>query len=571
MPMMLQGSGVSRGIVIGAVRYAGGVTVAVNEYSVAEKDTGAEVTRFKRALAAARRKLKSVRGRIPRRTPADIRSFIDTHLLMLEDPALTDAVGELVRTRQCNAEWALLQQRDRVVGLFESMDDEYLRTRRDDVEYVVQLILDALAGAGQADEAPQPGEIVVAHILGPADIVQLHHAGATGFITETGGPLSHAVIVARSLGLPGIAGLHDARRLLRPGERVALDGERGLVIAEPDALTLDQFKSLQREDTKAKRALRGLRDAKAVTRDGKHIRLQANIELPEELRTVRNAGGADGIGLYRTEFLFLGRESPPDEDEQLAAYVRALDAMHGEPVTVRTLDLGADKTMPGLHQGDNPALGLRAIRLGLREPGWLSPQLRALMRAAARGPLQIMVPMVSNLTELRQFRQLMLEARADLERRRVRFDPQPRVGIMIEVPAAALSAHLLVRHVDFLSIGTNDLIQYSLAIDRTNDEVNYLYNPLHPAVLRLISLTLQAGRRAGVPVTLCGEMAGDTTYTRLLLGLGLETFSMHPANLLEVKRAVRDCDTEQAGRLTRKLLRCGDPLRAEELLSQLNG
>lgn len=570
MPLMLHGIGIPGSVAIGRVLHGGAPLHAVVERRLAVGAVPAEQARYRRALAHARRQLRKVRSQIPRRTPADIRSFIDSHLLMLDDPAFGDAVTDRISTGSCNAEWALIQQREALLAVFDRIDDPYLRTRRDDVAHVVERVLAELSGPLPDDEKPAGGLIQVAESLGPADVLRLHQRGAAGFVTQTGGPLSHAAIVARSLHMPAVVGVRDARRLLRDGESIVLDSADGVVLAAPDQRAIECYRKRQRSEARARAALRALRDVPTLTRDGLAVALLANIEQPGDLRAVRRAG-ATGVGLYRTEFLFLNRGKPPGEAEQYAAYAKVVDRMRGRPVTIRTLDLGADKGVAGRPAtGDNPAMGLRAIRLGLREPDWLMPQLRALLRAAARGPIEIMLPMVAHPVELRQFRELLAHAHAELKARGVRCTGEVPVGVMIEVPGAALAAAQLARHADFLSLGTNDLIQYTLAVDRGNDEVNYLYDPLHPAVLKLIATVLNAGRRAGVPVSLCGEMAGDARYTRLLLGLGLTRFSMHPSRLLEVKQALTTADTAAAKRLSARLLNCIDPQRATELLDQLN-
>lgn len=529
-----------------------------------------EVARFKRALAMARRELRKVRRQIPRSTPPEIRAFIDAHLLMLQDPALNDAVVDRIRADRCSAEWALASQRDALLAVFDTIDDAYLSTRRDDVTHTVDRLLVALADPLPDDVDVAAGVIHVAASIDPADVLRLHQRGVAGFVTETGGPLSHAAIIARSLHIPAIVGVRDATRLVRTDEFAVLDSDAGELVIGPDAEALTGYRRRQRDEARARTALRALRAVPAVTLDGETVSLYANIERPEDLRAAR-AAGATAIGMYRTEFLFLNRSEIPDEDEQYAAYARVVDGMRGRAVTIRTLDLGADKLprdRPAA--GANPALGLRALRLGLREPEWLLPQLRALLRAATRGPLAIMLPMVAHASEVRLFRELLDDARAALRADGVRCADTVPVGAMIEVPGAALTAAQIARETDFLSIGTNDLIQYTLAVDRANEEVTDLYDPLHPAVLQLITTVLRVGARAEIPVSLCGEMAGDVRFTRLLLGLGLTRFSMHSSHLLAVKRVITESETATARRFAKRIMEKTDPAKAWALLDELN-
>jgi len=488
-----------------------------------------------------------VRAQIPRGLPSEIAAFIDTHLLMMEDRSLTEAVAALIKEHKINAESALIRQRDALISVFEQMEDPYLRTRKDDVTHVADRILRNLL-KGEKAVLPKPGagepQVVVADDLTPADIILMQQQHVVAFITEYGGPLSHTAILARSIGMPAVVGLHNARRLLQEDEWVIVDGEPGHAIAAPDAGALKFYRAKQERQAESRKALAKLKDKAAVSRDGQKVTLLANIELPEDAKQAARMG-AEGVGLYRTEFLYMNREGLPDEDEQYEAYARVVASVKG-PITIRTLDLGADKQVDsGRHEGptpNNPALGLRAIRLCLREPELFRAQVRALLRASAHGDVKIMLPMISSLQEFRQALALMETARAQLLREHKKVGAHVDIGAMIEVPAAAIAAPILARHAKFFSIGTNDLIQYTLAIDRVDDEVNYLYDPLHPAVLQLIRLTIQAGVRFGIPVAMCGEMAGDPRFTRLLLGLGLTEFSMHPANILEVKRQIIESD-----------------------------
>lgn len=576
MTLALKGIGVSRGIAIGKACVLERDRLDVLESPIPPHLIENEVARFEAALQLARQQLSAIREQIPSNSPPDITAFIDTHLLMLKDSTLSVGPVHLIRTRQCNAEWALKLQRDSLVTVFDEMDDPYLRTRKDDVDHVITRIQRILL-AKDNDVAKTAGPalkncIVLADDLTPADTVLMQHQGMIGFVTEYGGPLSHTAILARSLELPAVVGLHRARRYIRDQELMIVDGERGIVLADPDEATLAYYMRRQREERRYYAQLAKLRTEPAVTLDGQAVTLLANIELPEDVQAVKKVA-ASGIGLYRTEFLYMNRPTPPTEEEHLAAYLRVLRTIKGKPVIIRTLDLGADKQVDGGREGrvaTNPALGLRAIRLCLKDPGLFRPQLRAILRASASGPVRLMLPMLSNMQELLQALHLIEETKQELKNQGLPFDDSMPVGGMIETPAAALSAHIFARHLDFLSLGTNDLIQYTLAIDRIDDEVNYLYDPLHPAVLQLIHMTIKAGRRAGIPVSMCGEMAGDIRYTRLLLGMGLTEFSMHPSSLLEVKRVVNSSHLNKLTRLAQKVLHAHSSHEAAALMERIN-
>ncbi|HWY25894.1 MAG TPA: phosphoenolpyruvate--protein phosphotransferase [Nevskia sp.] len=560
MSLWLSGIGVSRGIGIGRVQRLHGGDLEIPEYSLPPSEIEHEVTRFFGAQRRAKEQLRQIRAQIPGGAPGEIAAFIDTHLLMLDDRSLTEAVVTLIRGSHCNAEAALKKQRDALTAVFEQMEDPYLRSRKDDVQHVSARILRILlkqeknVAATRTEQAEPP--VIVADDVTPADIILLSQQGVAAFITEYGGPLSHTAILARSFGIPTIVGLHGARRLLRENEVVIVDGDLGHALADPDTQALDFFEAKRRRQQADRAALSQLRDKPAISRDGLRITLLANIEMSEDAQHAAELG-ATGVGLYRTEFLYMNRRDLPGEEEQYQAYARVVAAVKG-PITIRTLDLGADKQVDsGSRQGptpNNPALGLRAIRLCLKEPELFRTQVRALLRASAHGAMQIMLPMISSVQEFRQAQQIIAAAREQLRLEGQAMAEDIPVGAMIEVPAAALAAPLLARHARFFSIGTNDLIQYTLAIDRVDEEVNYLYDPLHPAVLRLIRMTIEAGERAGVPVAMCGEMAGDPRHTRLLLGLGLTEFSMHPASVLEVKRIIMESNVGELRRQAQRLL-----------------
>ncbi len=532
-------------------------------------EVASEIRRFRKAIETARQELQSVRDQVPPGTPKDIAEFIDAHLLMLEDVTITEAPQDLIRNQLCRAEWALQIRRDAMVQVFDAMDDPYLRTRKDDVVHVVfqiQKILIREDGAESAAEEEMEGRVIIAQDLSPAETILMSNCGIAAFVTEFGGPMSHTAILARSLGIPAVVGVRNITQYLRHGEVLVVDGEQGVVLADPGDAIRDHYRRRLEEYRAHKAALSCLLDQPSRSADGETVQLLANIELPEDIAHAK-AGGAIGVGLYRTEFLYMNRTSMPDEEEHLAAYLAVVRGLDGIPVTIRTLDLGADKQVDGgsaLQRPPvrNPALGLRAIRLCLKQPELFMPQVRAILRASAASPVRIMLPMLSNLSEIRSSRRIIEEAKRELQRDGLPFAADIPVGGMIEVPAAALSAPQFARHLDFLSIGTNDLVQYTLAVDRGDDEVNYLYDPLHPAVLKLICLTVEAGRQQGIPVSMCGEMAGDPRYVRLLLGMGLRALSMQPNSLLEVKEIVRGSRVRE---LTRQVEQLFERLNSEEI------
>jgi phosphotransferase system enzyme I (PtsI) len=538
------------------------------------EEVPAELERLESALACARRHLEEIRSQIPAGTPKHIVEFIDAHLLMMTDSALVDAARDLIQEHSVNASWALQSQRDTLVEIFDRMEDAYLRTRRDDVDHVVQQIQVFLDGNTDADvlaEAEVEGRVIVAEDLTPADTILLRHRGVAAFVVEHGGPMSHTAILARSLDIPAVMGVHRATERLREGELLVVDAETGTVLTELDQSILEYYRSRLASFDAHRRELRRLVREPSASHDGVPVVLLANLELPEDVAAARDNGAA-GVGLYRTEFLYMNRDELPDEEEHLATYLDIIRGLDGIPLTIRTLDLGADKQIPdtSFHPArSNPALGLRAIRLCLQEPGLFLPQLRAILRASAAGPIRLMIPMISCMAEVNAVLGLVAEARRQMRRDGLAFDPLMPIGGMIEVPAAALMAGALAKRLDFLSIGTNDLIQYTLAIDRVDDTVSYLYDPLHPAVIRLIRHVIQAAAATRTRVSMCGEMAGDPRYTPLLLGLGLRELSMQPGSLLEVKDRLRRCDIAALTETIEKLLDNIDEMPASALLEQL--
>jgi phosphoenolpyruvate-protein phosphotransferase (PTS system enzyme I) len=567
--LALHGAGVSDGIAIGKAFVLTREMPDITPKTLSEDQTPNEVERFLAAVQAAKAQLLKIRSQIPADAPAEAASFIDTHVMILEDKMISEEPIEIIRGQRRNAEWALKVQSDRLSEIFEQMEDPYLRNKKVDVRHVVERIMRHLLDQDTEDDVLDPGEIVVATDLTPADTVVLKNKKIHAFVTTMGGPISHTAILARSLGIPAVVGVHNATRYIRGGEEIIVDGKRGVLIVAPEESTIAEYRRRQRDIQRRRLELARLRKSRAITTDRQPVTLLANIELPGDIKAALDAN-AHGIGLYRTEFLFMNRPTPPTEEEQFRAYVRVVRAMPGKPVTIRTIDIGADKQVDGTGHltagGQNPALGLRAVRLCLQEPSLFRPQLRAILRASAFGRVRLMIPMLSSQDELFRVLDLIDETKSQLKREGEKFNPKMPIGGMIEVPGAAIAADLFAPYVDFFSIGTNDLIQYTLAIDRVDDSVNYLYDPLHPAVLRLIAMTLEAGRRARIPVAMCGEMAGDARYTGLLLGLGLREFSMHPATLLMIKHHVRQSNAKQLVRFARRVLGTRDTHAVHELV-----
>ena len=574
--LALTGTGIGRRVAIGKAMVLDRSRQEIPKYEVSQDQVHSEIKRFQSALARTRAELRRIQEEIPDHAPHEANAFIDVHLLMLQDPVIAEQPVRAMEEHSYNAEWALKTQADTLVEFFMNIEDPYLRSRKDDIHQVVNRILEELTMENDPPAASldgnMAGRVVIADDLTPGNLVTLHHRGITAFVTSLGGPISHTAILARSLGIPAVVGLHHAVQYFHNGDLLAVDGQTGTVLVGLDQTLLTEFQQRQSNQAKREQQLSVLRNEPAITCDGYTVNLLANIELPEETDTLERFG-ANGVGLYRTEFLFMNRTEPPDETEQYEAYRDVLDALTG-PITIRTLDLGADKQVDGGRAGGaakiNPALGLRAIRLCLSEPTLFRPQLRAILRASMNGRARIMIPMLSSLSELEQALEIVREVKHDLAREGIEFDSKVPVGGMIEVPAAAIAADLFANRLDFLSIGTNDLIQYTLAIDRIDDEVNYLYDPLHPSILRLINNVICAGREAGIPVSLCGEMAGDPDYTRLLLGLGLVEFSMEPTRLLEIKERVRTSEREKLMGQTQQILECADPAQLRMMVDQLN-
>ena len=578
MAFTLHGLGVSGGIAIGHAHLVTNTSLEVDHYQIPEEFIAREVKRFDKAVKIVRAELDALEAdiKLTQRgdASADMAAFVTVHRMILEDPSFTETPRDVIARESCNAEWALKLQLDDLLAQFADVQDEYLRERKTDVRQVAERIVAALSGQGGAvpEKLRERAEdtILVAHDLSPADVILFKDHQVAAFVTDVGGSTSHTAILARSLAIPAIVALHTARELVREDEVIIVDGTQGVVIVDPDETVLAEYRLKQSQWKLERQKLSRIKTATAETLDGTVIELHANIELPTDLAAVK-LSGATGIGLFRTEFLFMNRKDSPDEEEQLAAYKAVAEGMRGQPVVIRTLDIGADKTLDSADSGiSHSALGLRAIRYCLSEPQLFNTQLRAILRASRYGDVRILIPMLVSVTELRQTIAALDIAKAQLKAEGKKFNDAIQIGGMIEIPAAAIALPMFLKTLDFLSIGTNDLIQYTLAIDRTDDAVAHLYDPLHPAVLMLISNVIQQANAANVPVAVCGEMAGDVELTRLLLGFGLRHFSMHPANLLPVKQRVLMSNLPDIEPSAAKILKSGDPEKIRSMLDKLN-
>jgi phosphotransferase system enzyme I (PtsI) len=554
--------------------------VDVAHYFIESAQIDSEMLRLVHARDAVHAELQALHDTLPKDSPPELAAILEVHLMLLHDEMLAEGVTHWVKDRLYNAEWALTSQLDVVARQFDEMDDPYLRERKGDLEQVVERLLRHMKGEAhvvphvaskrsgqsrqqdlQLEDSMDVPLVLVAHDLSPADMLQFKQSVFAGFVTDVGGKTSHTAIVARSLDIPAVVGARTSSQLVRQDDWIIIDGDAGVVIVNPSPIILAEYGFKQRQAEVERERLSRLRHTPAVTLDGQRVELLANIEMPEDSPAALGVG-AVGVGLFRSEFLFMGRVgSLPDEEEQYQAYRRAVDGMKGLPVTIRTVDIGADKPLDRAHKDEshlNPALGLRAIRWSLADPAMFLTQLRAVLRAAAYGQVHLLIPMLAHAREIKQTLALLTQARAQLDARGESFGPL-KIGAMIEVPAAALSVKMFLQHFDFLSIGTNDLIQYTLAIDRADESVAHLYDPLHPAVLRLLADTIAECRAQGKGVSVCGEMAGDPTLTRLLLGLGLRSFSMHPTQILAVKQEVIRADASRLEAWAQEVLASDEP------------
>ena len=579
MSFTLHGLPVSGGIAIGQAHLISQATLEVSHLQISPRLVEKEVARFEAALHSVREEFTAMKTNLDN-APADIGAFIDLHQMILADPELSETPKELIRERRCNAEWAIVQQMELLVEQFEKIDDVYLRERSYDVRQVVERVVRELSGhdaphlSARTRGVKGQTQILVAHDLSPADIMAFKDQAFASFVTDVGGATSHTAILARGMGIPAVLGLHNARQLIRDKETVIVDGTRGVLIVDPDARVLEEYELRKSQHELERSKLKLLKTARATTLDRVKVDMLANIEVPEDIHAALE-NGAEGIGLFRTEFIFLGRGDMPSEEEQFEAYRKVVKGMDGRPVTIRTFDLGNDKNLESEEavderQRSNPALGLRSIRLSLTEPRTLLAQLRAILRASRYGKTKILIPMLSHAHQIDQTLALLEQAKASLRREKVTFDEHIEIGAMIEVPAAALAINLFLRKLDFVSIGTNDLIQYTLAIDRSDEQVAHLYDPLHPAVLMLLQHVITSAEKAEKPVSMCGEVAGDPNLTRLLLGMGLRQFSMHPAQIPAVKQKVKQSDLSELTPLVKRLVRQDDTVRIQEQIEKLN-
>jgi phosphoenolpyruvate-protein phosphotransferase (PTS system enzyme I) len=591
MTFSIHGIPVSRGVAIGRAVLVSSSRADVAHYFIEPGQIASETERLRSARNAVvqeiERMQQSVAKMSPKDAPAELGALLDVHLMLLQDEVLEEGVKHWIAQRRYNAEWALTTQLDVLVRQFDEMEDEYLRERKADLEQVVERVLRHMRGAPSPlhTNAARPKHqtdlllgdsldvplVLVAHDLSPADMLQFKQSVFAGFVTDVGGKTSHTAIVARSMDIPAVVGARSASQAVRQDDWVIIDGDAGILVVDPSPIILAEYGFKQRQAELERERLSRLKNTPAVTLDGEKIELLANIEMPEDAQAAVRAG-AVGVGLFRSEFLFMGKEGKlPGEEEQYKAYCQAITGMQGLPLTIRTIDIGADKPLDRAHKEDahlNPALGLRAIRWSLAEPAMFLTQVRAILRAGAQGPVNLLIPMLGAVSEIKQTFALLRQAEQQLAERGVTHAPLHsvvKVGAMIEVPAAALSVHAFLKYFDFLSLGTNDLIQYTLAIDRADESVAHLYDPLNPAVLQLVAHTIDACKQAGKSVSVCGEMAGDASLTRLLVGMGLRSFSMHPAQILAVKQEVLRSDAGQLAAFAQRVLGAEEP--ATELLA----
>jgi len=573
----MHGIGVSTGIAIGHAHLFVGMSAEVDHYEISPADVLREQRRYDRAVKEVHEELADLEKSVAHSSASELAPFVKVHMMLLDDAAFAEAPRDIIREQNCNAEWALRAQLDELMAQFSDIEDPYLKEREDDVRQVAERILAALAGT-QRRIAMKPvredASILVARDLSPADVILFREHPFAAFITDLGGATSHTAIVARSMNIPAIVALHHARTMIHEDELIIVDGTQGVVIVNPDRHVLAEYRLKQNEARLERDKLKRLKSAPAATLDGTPVQLYANIELPSDLAAVRESG-ATGIGLFRSEFVFMNRRDQPDEDEQYEAYREVVEGMKGMPVTIRTLDIGADKQTEGApdHDGGpvNPALGLRAIRYCLAEPHVFNTQLRAILRASRHGKALILIPMISTWHEITQALAAVQMAKEQLRAEGEKFDEYVPVGAMIEVPAAAIALPMFIRKLDFLSVGTNDLIQYTLAIDRADDRVAHLYDPLHPAVLALLAGVIRTAAQHEKPLAVCGEMAGDVELTRMLLGFGLRHFSMHPAHLLTVKQRVLMTSLPDIAPLVARILKTDEPEKMQQLIEKLNG
>ena len=570
------GSGIGRGIAIGKAYVLRQSDIETPVYSIEKSNVNKEVKRLRDAVVVTKGKYQKLLKGLPKSAPKESAAFIDAHMLMLSDPLLVNEAIKIIKSDLINAEEALTRQSAHLIKVFEKMQDAYLRGKKADVQHVTNRVLRSLMGivAHSLDEIHDEelkGKIVISKDLSPAETMFVEERKIVAFVTDLGSQISHTAIVARSLKMPAVVGLHGATKYINDDDMLIVDGLRGTILINPSERILKEYKKRLSNIRSREKQLATLTGRSSKTKDGKSVHLMANVETSKELGAVKKSNAA-GIGLYRTEYLFMNREQAPTEKEQFRAYKKIITGI-GKPVIIRTLDIGGDKRLdfnyPNKKSSESP-LGLRAVRLCLNHVEVFKPQLRAILRASAFGKVSIMIPMISNVDEIDQVLSLIKQTKADLRKDGIAYDKRIKIGGMIEVPAAAIMAEVLAQKLDFLSIGTNDLIQYTLAIDRVDDAVNYLYDPIHPAVLQLIKLVIRAGKKSDIPVSLCGEMAGNVKYTRLLLALGLRNFSMDANYVLDVKEQILDVDTELLKRASDSIIKASNPIDARIELQKLN-
>ena len=568
----IHGVSVSNGIAIGKANLISNALFEVVRYEITNREIPNEIKRLTRAIDDVRKDLLRIKKQLQKESSEEFSAFIDTHLMILADKNFSEKPKIIINNDNCNAEWALKKQMDFFVDKFEKIKDEYIKERKNDVIQVVERILKVLLGhPRQANQVNnESSAILVAHDISPADALQFKKHQYAAFLTDMGGSTSHTAILARSLNIPSIVALQNARSLIKNNEQIIVDGNQGIVIVNPSKDILEEYQVRQNIWGIEQKKLSKIKNIKCKTLNNENIELLANIEVPDDIKSVKE-NGASGIGLFRTEFLFMNRKELPNEEEQFEIYKSVVKSMSGKTVVIRTLDSGADKlTSADTTISSNPALGLRAIRLCLSEPQLFNIQLRAILKASHFGKIKILIPMLSSLSELRQTKLLIERAKKSLRNEKISYDRYIKIGGMIEVPAVAINAEAFAQELDFLSIGTNDLIQYTLAIDRTDDRVSHLYNSLHPAILKLINLTIKAGNKYNKEVSICGEMAGDSKLTKLLLGMGLKHFSMHPSRILSVKKQVLNSDTQKLAALSSKVLKTKESEIIETLIRKIN-
>ena len=567
----LHGIQVSNGIAIGKAYLISNALLEVVRYQISKKEISTEINRFTKGINEVKKDLSEIKKRLQKGAIKEFESFINTHIILLTDKNISEKPKQIIVDEQCNAEWAIKKQMDFIISRFDQIEDQYIQERKYDVIQLVERIIKALLGHPSHSSLIKNEDktILVAHDISPADALQFKKHKYAAFITDGGGSTSHTAILARSLDIPSIVGLQNARKLIKNNENIIVDGNKGIVIINPSSNILKEYQLQQSAWKLEREKLSTIKKIKCKTLDNEKINLLANIEVPDDLASVKD-NNASGIGLFRTEFLFMNRKDLPNENEQYKIYKSVAKAMKNKPVIIRTLDSGASKNISADKKtSENPALGLRAIRLCLSEPQIFNVQLRAILRASSSGNIRILIPMLSSIPELKQTKLLIERAKQSLRNEKILFNDKIAIGGMIEVPAVAINAEIFAKELDFLSIGTNDLIQYTLATDRTDESVSHLYNSLHPAVLKLIEFTIKAGKKFNKEVSICGEMAGDNKLTMLLIGMGLRNFSMHPARILPVKKQVLNSNSRSLKRTVNKILKSSEPEKIEFLIQGL--